>query len=150
MGDTGMSAELVQAKLTSAVNKMLQDFRTKQNTDCCRAYLELGKALHSLADSWTGGHAVRLGDGTIRWLQDYNRQSAHFHEAQDALADANPSNYANSVAQNVLLIQQAMGNGPIDSSAFFQLAPNAQVGTPDGTGKIGFRQSFLHGFPGEQ
>jgi RHS repeat-associated protein len=150
MGTTGMSAETVQANLVNEVDKLLRNFRAQQQSDCCRAYLELGKALHALADSWAGGHVVRVGDGSIQWLQDYNRQSLHFHEAQDAMSDANAGNYVNAILQSTLMIQQAVGNGPIDSSGFFQLAPDAAVGTPPGTEKASFWNTLWNGYPGER
>lgn len=150
MGTTGMPATAVQDNLVQAVNKLLAGFQAKRNTDCCRAYMELGMAIHTLTDSWADGHTTRNSDGTIQWFQDYNEQSLHFHEGEDQLSKASSANYLSAVSQSARMIGQAMGNSPVDSKRFFLLAPGARVGVVPGTEKARFWNALIHGYRGER
>ena len=119
MGKTSQGAAAVQQDIINAVNKMLKAFQLKRNKDCCRAYIELGKAIHVLTDSWTGGHTARDPSGSITLFQDYNRQSRHFHGEKDNLTLADPGVYLSAVTQSAQMIQLAMGGAAVDSSGIF-------------------------------
>jgi hypothetical protein len=54
----------------NCVNGKSKSFRDKLCADPCRAYIDLGMALHTLQDSWAGGHVVRDANGLIQWFQE--------------------------------------------------------------------------------
>jgi RHS repeat-associated protein len=150
MGKTGQDAAAVQQDIINAVNKMLKAFQLNRNKDCCRAYIELGKAIHVLTDSWTGGHTARDPSGSITLFQDYNRQSKHFHGGADNLAAASPGNYSSAVLQSAQLIQQAISGSEVDSSGYFQLGDRPRVGILPGTGRRGLWDILVNGYEGEE
>jgi RHS repeat-associated protein len=143
MGTTGMAAGAVQRNVVNYVNGKLKSFRDKLCSDPCRAYIDLGMALHTLQDSWAGGHVVRDANGLIQWFQDYNGQSLHYHEHNDHISSDTQGNFNSAVSTSVLMILQAESDDAIDSSPFFRLAPGARVGHPPGTGSIGFWDSLF-------
>ncbi len=143
MGDSGASAAVLQTNMVSAVRGLLEDFR--KNGNCCRAYIELGMAVHMLTDSWTPGHVQRDASGSINLFQDYNRQSIHFHEYYDDLASHAPAAYDSAVNRSAWLIQMATGGGPLDVGVFFPLAPDARVGVVPGTEKATFWRTLFSG-----
>ncbi len=147
MGKTGMDPAQLQSDVVNFVNAKLNAYRDRLCEDPCRAYLELGMALHTLADSWAGGHTIRNSDGKIRLFQDFNGQSQHYHKHHDHLSAATLGNYNSAVAASVQMILQATGESPVDSSHFFQLAPGALVGRQPGTEAAAFWQTLLNGAP---
>jgi len=138
MADTGSSAGEVQQNMVQAVNGLVANFRQLKGEGCCDAYLELGKAVHILTDSWTPGHTVRGGDGNINLFQDYNAQSLHFHAQADNLSVYDPNAYNSAVFQSMSLIQHATGGAQFDAGGFFMLSPDAGVGVQPGTGRATF------------
>jgi len=145
MGDSGASAEALQGNIAATLNSWIERFRDLRGSDCCRAYIMLGMALHVLTDTWTPGHTQRGPDGSITLFQDYNRQSLHFHEYYDNLAVSAPGAYDSAVGQSASMIQMATGGGPLDAAVFFPLAPNAGVGVIPGTEKATFWNTLLNG-----
>jgi RHS repeat-associated protein len=147
MGNAGADPAVLQATMVKYVDQLMRSYRERLCEDPCRAYLELGMALHTLADSWAGGHTVRGPGGAIQLFQDYNGQSLHYHEHHDLVSEATSKNFNSAVSASLLMILQATGGSQIDSSTFFPLAPGAAVGLLPGTEEVGLWKTLINGIP---
>jgi RHS repeat-associated protein len=150
MGDTGMEASLVRRNMVRAMDELLLDFQTKRKSDCCRAYLELGMAVHILTDSWTVGHARRDASGKIDLFQDFRKQSKYYHKREDYLFTAQPISYMMAISQSADLIQKSMGSTRVESFGYFQLSDGARVGVDDGAESAKFFHTIKSGYPNEK
>jgi hypothetical protein len=132
----------------SAVQTAINNFRRLRETDPSRAYLNLGIAVHILTDTWTPSHATRNANGNIRLFQDYNSQSLHYHARNDNLIENQPQFYSDAVKQSAQLIRMATGDGPVNTSSFFTLAPGGRIGNEKGTEAVTFWKTLMNGIPG--